>query len=290
MKGQIMKHVRCLIAALMLTLPAAMPAGTTDQYHRHTPRTETDTDAADSQPKAAGTATAAQTGQKTGSATAATPQQSSGKTVKSKQKSGRKAATAKKDSTKKAGSDATEEITAYSDTTSQDDYDDWAEDSMTYSGFSYTADEAFGNAIDDLLSMGGTMLGTLLILLILFVFSPLAILGLILYFVYKNRKQKYRLAEMAIKAGQPIPENMRIKTGTGSEDTMSKGVKNIFLGAGLMAFFWVLDISVGIGIGLLVMFNGAGQAVIAYTAERRRRRDGLNDGPDGSDNGTEDYR
>lgn len=282
MTGKITKHVGCIAAALMLMLPAAMTAGGADQYHRHTPRTETDGEAAVNKAEAVAAETA--------------PQKEAPKKAVSTRNSGKAAAVAKKGSAKKKTDDAgkgadeaTEEVTAYSDTTSQTGGYNPAEDSMTYSGFSYTYDDAFKETMSDMLATGGSMLGTLLILLIMFIVSPLAILGLILYFVYKNRKQKYRLAEMAIKAGLPIPDDMRIKPARGNEETIDKGIKNIFLGAGLVALFWCMDFSIGIGVGLLVVFNGAGQAVIAYTTERRRRRDRLNGGPGERDGRTEDY-
>ncbi|MBO5187092.1 MAG: hypothetical protein J6B91_08595 [Prevotella sp.] len=156
-------------------------------------------------------------------------------------------------------------IEAYSDTTTGTAEEDSYSPYDTASSQTYTFDTGVHTPVNDLMNMSNMMLNSIFIVVILFVFSPLAILGLIFYFIYKNRKQKYKLAEIAMKTGQPIPENIARNHAGNSDNQWSKGVKNVFLGIGLICFFRILDVNVGIGIGLLVAFNGIGKMVIART-------------------------
>ena len=82
------------------------------------------------------------------------------------------------------------------------------------------------------------------------------------------QKARYRLAEQAIAAGQPLPENLFKEAD--STDIRSKGIKNVFVGIGLFIFLWAITEEFGLGcIGLLVMFTGFGQLVIYYTQQDR---------------------
>lgn len=111
------------------------------------------------------------------------------------------------------------------------------------------------------------------IIAIVFVFGfPIAIVFLVFFFRYKNRKAKYRLVEQALASGQQLPENI-FKEATQMTDTRVKGIKNAFLGLGLFIFLWAATESFGMGcIGLLVMFTGLGQIVIHYTQQSIDRK------------------
>ena len=113
----------------------------------------------------------------------------------------------------------------------------------------------FGNAVSGLL---------IPIIAIISVFgSPVLILFIVFFFRYKNRKARYRLAEQALAAGQPLPEEF-IRENK-STDQRTQGIKNTFTGIGLFIFLWAITGEFGIGaIGLLVMFMGLGQWLIGY--------------------------
>ena len=92
---------------------------------------------------------------------------------------------------------------------------------------------------------------------------PVFILFVIFFFRYKNRKARYRLAEQALAAGQPLPAEFIRENKT--VDSRSQGIKNTFTGIGLFIFLWAITGEFGIGaIGLLVMFMGLGQWLIGY--------------------------
>ena len=134
--------------------------------------------------------------------------------------------------------------------------------SVSHSSASFTIDDDdfdfpfknFGNAIS-----GGILLS---IIAIIAVFGfPVFILFVIFFFRYKNRKARYRLAEQAIAAGQPLPADFIRDNKV--VDQRSQGIKNTFTGIGLFIFLWAITGNFGIGtIGLLVTFMGIGQWII----------------------------
>lgn len=90
---------------------------------------------------------------------------------------------------------------------------------------------------------------------------PVFILFVVFFFRYKNRRARYRLAEQALAAGQPLPEGLFKEEKV--VDTRSKGIQNTFTGIGLFIFLWAITGEFGVGcIGLLVMFMGIGQWLI----------------------------
>lgn len=98
---------------------------------------------------------------------------------------------------------------------------------------------------------------------------PAVIVFLAFYFKYKNRKAKYKLAEQALAAGQPIPADF-FKNQT-EKSMLNKGINNAFTGLGLFIFFWASTGEFGIGcIGLFILFTGLGQIVIHYTQENKK--------------------
>lgn len=118
----------------------------------------------------------------------------------------------------------------------------------------------FGNAV------GGGILLAIISIVMVFGF-PVFVLFIIFFFRYKNRKARYRLAEQAIAAGRPLPDNYLkdIKT----VDPRSQGIKNTFTGIGLFVFLWGITGEFSIGtIGLLVMFMGLGQWLIGATQKK----------------------
>lgn len=133
-------------------------------------------------------------------------------------------------------------------------------------GFTFESDDnalPFGN-LSDMIS-GGILFS---IIAIVAVFGlPVFILFVIFFFRYKNRKARYRLAEQAIAAGQPLPENFIRKNRPA--DQRSQGIKNTFTGIGLFIFLWAITGEFGIGaIGLLIMFMGIGQWIIGSKQQK----------------------
>lgn len=173
-----------------------------------------------------------------------------------------------------------DEIEAFSDTTSSQsgsvvatpvpldpDFDDFFddEDDGPVNGkiFSSFWDDMYINSF-----MG--MFFVLAVLIIIFVISPIVIIGLILWFVYKNRKNRMHLAEMAMQNGQPIPNDLMPKAAETSDDVRQKGIRQICLGIGLTFFLgWVAG-KIGAGIGILILCIGLGNIFIARSSKNKQ--------------------
>ena len=183
------------------------------------------------------------------------------------QKHRHSARTEKVDSTKN-NQDA---IEAFSDTTSTADADD-AEDDKYISHRHRTvvygdADDvkAIGDAME---KVGGIMVPSLVFsiiaMVILFILAPLLIIIVIFYFVNKNRKERYRLAQMAIQNGQPIPnEILKEQISPSRTSDYQTGMRQMFTGIGLAIFLGLIIGKIGFGIGALVFFIGLGKWFIA---------------------------
>ena len=172
--------------------------------------------------------------------------------------------TAQVDSTKN-NQDA---IEAFSDTTSTADAEDAEDDkyithrhrSVVYGG---------GEDLKEVMEgVGGIMVPSLVFsiiaMAILFILAPLLIIIVIFYFVNKNRKERYKLAQMAIQNGQPIPDEIlkeQITPSRGSD--YQAGVRQMFTGVGLAIFLGIVIGEIGVGIGALVFFIGLGKWYIA---------------------------
>lgn len=129
-----------------------------------------------------------------------------------------------------------------------------------------------GTIVNDIFSNIGVegMMGmtfVLMVLLIIFVIAPVIILALLFFFVYKNRKQKMRMAEMAMKQGQPIPDELFADHKETDNELWQKGLRQTFLGVGLLAFFGYIGSTLGIGIGILVTVIGLGKLAIVKTSK-----------------------
>jgi len=108
------------------------------------------------------------------------------------------------------------------------------------------------------------------IVFIMFCLAPVMIIALIIYFVIKSRKQKIQLAELALKNGQPIPQEVaKSKPQPNDQALWEKGVKRMFIGIGIVIFAIFIHSSMFKGIGFLVTFYGAGLAVVAWTTKKK---------------------
>lgn len=126
-------------------------------------------------------------------------------------------------------------------------------------------DDIFGNVGMEGL-MGMTFV--LMVLIIIFVIAPVIFFALLFFFIYKNRKQKIKLAEMAMKQGQPIPDQLLVEHKQTDDELWQNGLRQTFLGVGLLAFFGYVGSTLGIGIGILVTVIGLGKLAIVKTSKR----------------------
>lgn len=185
---------------------------------------------------------------------------------------------------------------AYSDTTAAATNDEWEDDSqpsayrVQYQSQWNNVDREFTERILDKIATSGYFI--VAIVFIIFIGAPLLLLMIILYFINRNRRDRIRLAELAIKHGQPIPGTERVvyreakpkeerrctsaprsaaerKEYTYDEDLRTRGIKHLAIGLGLMVCcltFWQNDFFGGIG--FLIACFGAGQYYMARSTKK----------------------
>ena len=159
-------------------------------------------------------------------------------------------------------------IEAFSDTTAAKsnanaDFDD-DDDNYTRHHVILDDDDARSVLENVFGGLGIAMIIPILAIVIFGLLLPLIILFTVLYFVNRNRRDKYRLAEMAIKNGQPIPDELlkEVKDDWDS-NSYNAGIRQMFTGVGLAIFLGIILDELGLGIGALVFFIGLGKWFIA---------------------------
>jgi NADH:ubiquinone oxidoreductase subunit 3 (subunit A) len=131
----------------------------------------------------------------------------------------------------------------------------------------YDDDNLFNYEIDNL---EHTIIISVIIIALVFCL-PVFIIFIIYNYRYKDRKAKYKLAEQALAAGQPIPDGL-FKDDNKKKDLRVIGIKNIFTGIGLFIYLWAVTNRLEIGcVGLLIMFAGFGKLLIHYTQSPNKK-------------------
>lgn len=159
-------------------------------------------------------------------------------------------------------------LEAYSDTTSSDsaindacDYDDAHAYHSKYSLGNYDDPFDFIGSV-----FGSGMLSAMVIFCIifglLFVLAPLIVCILLIRYLVRRHNDRIKLAEMAMEKGINVPENDRPIDKQSDEYLVKRGLRNVFLGAGLCAMFSWWNVDFLAGIGALIVFYGLGQTII----------------------------
>jgi len=160
-------------------------------------------------------------------------------------------------------------IEAFSDTTAaaedaEDDAYITRQHSVTYSSRDAEDVKEVMNAVGGLFNSWVAV--SIVAIVIIFLLAPLLIIFVVFYFVNKNRRERYKLAQMAIQNGQPIPDEV-LKDHIQDSDIVSgdytSGMRQMFLGIGLAIFLGIIIGKIGLGIGALIFFIGLGKVVIA---------------------------
>jgi hypothetical protein len=175
----------------------------------------------------------------------------------------------KNEPTELVDSTSKDDLEAFSDTTETADDSTVVSRSHRIGGWT-TGGVSLNDIVGDMdtTAIGG-MFVALLIVFIVFVISPLVIFGLLIYFVVKNRNQKIKLAQMAMQNGQPIPDQLLDEHRDSDDELRQKGIRQTFLGVGLLAFFGYVGSTLGIGIGILVTVIGLGKLAIVKTNNKQ---------------------
>ena len=163
-------------------------------------------------------------------------------------------------------------IEAFSDTTAEDAEDDKYISYRRRTSYSGGDAEDVKQVLEGVSSMvdSGMIIGIIAIVII-FLVAPLLIIITIFYFVNKNRRERYKLAQMAIQNGQQIPDDiLKEKQDDWDKNDYQSGMRQIFLGVGLAIFLGIVAGKIGFGIGALVFFIGLGKVFIAKRSDQPR--------------------
>lgn len=101
-----------------------------------------------------------------------------------------------------------------------------------------------------------------LIPILLFFVLPILLVLIIVFFVYKGRKAKYRAYQQMAEKGQDIPKSAYEALDPEDNKLRADGVRTICVGIGLAILLGIIMDEVGIGIGALVFFVGVGKYVV----------------------------
>ncbi len=160
-------------------------------------------------------------------------------------------------------------IEAFSDTTAAAENADAEDDTYTTHRGSVTFSSRDAQDVKEVMDAVGDafepwILVSIVSVVVIFLLAPLLIIFVIFYFINRNRKERYKLAQMAIQNGQPIPEDiLKEKQDEWDRSDYQSGLRQIFLGIGLAIFLGIAAGRIGFGIGALVFFIGLGKVVIA---------------------------
>ena len=161
-------------------------------------------------------------------------------------------------------------IEAFSDTTAVSSTNDTA-DADEQQVISYASNDARGifqeifSGLDDTAIAGMIFAG--FVVFLLFVLAPILIICAVFYFINRNRKDRIKLAQMAMEKGQPIPEDLlKEKVHNVDRADYQTGLRQMFTGVGLAIFLGIVVGDIGFGIGALVFFIGLGKWYIARQA------------------------
>lgn len=161
-------------------------------------------------------------------------------------------------------------VEVYSDTTSAQTtttqavtWDDWDDDdSDLKEGFKDLAREL---GTTDMMAI----FFILAVLFIIFVLAPVLIIVALFYFINKNRKQRMKLAQQAVEQGQPIPDQLLLESQPDASEEYKKGMRQFFVGVGLMFFLGFAAGEIGFGIGALVACIGLGKIAAAKLGKKK---------------------
>jgi hypothetical protein len=109
----------------------------------------------------------------------------------------------------------------------------------------------------------------ILIVSIVFLTSAVVV-GTVLYFVHRARELKHQTIRLALEKGQPLPPGLLADARASRPvNDLARGVKLVFLGVGLSAFFWFSHPHLW-SAGLIPLFIGVGYLVAHLLTGRAR--------------------
>lgn len=169
-------------------------------------------------------------------------------------------------------------IEAYSDTTSvaADEFAE-EEDMMTrHTRVSYDFDdfEDMPGWLQNLLGgsigvFGGIVAILAMLFVILIVLAPFIVAILVMRYLVRRHNDRVNLASKAMETGQPLPEELMPVDKQSDDYLRRRGIRNIWIGIGMMIMFGIWGADMLTGVGALVLCYGIGQVFIARSSKNK---------------------
>ena len=164
---------------------------------------------------------------------------------------------------------ADEAIEAFSDTTSvrvyvdddfdfvSDDFDDMPDWLVNFLGGSVGV-------------VGGIFLILMLIIAVFLALAPFIVAILVMRYLIRRHNDRVTLASKAMETGQPLPEELMPVDKQSDDYLRRRGIRNIWIGIGMMVMFGIWDADMLTGVGALVLCYGIGQIFIARSSQKKK--------------------
>ena len=173
-------------------------------------------------------------------------------------------------------------IVAYSDTTGVDTAaidnvpatSNWDDFDFEDDDFVSALKNILGIGVGGAIGVGGVILAIILCLFVLLLLlAPIIAIIVVVWIIVRNRNQRLKLAEKAMESGQPIPQEALKPVVETDDELWNKGIRNLFLGLGLIACGYFLIGDLLQGFGVVLAFYGAGQALIARSSKNKKKKE-----------------
>lgn len=122
--------------------------------------------------------------------------------------------------------------------------------------------------------VGGIFIILMLVFAVLLALAPfiviVLIIVLIMRYLIRRHNDRVALASKAMETGQPIPEELMPVDKQSDDYLRRRGIRNIWIGIGMMVMFGIWDADMLMGIGALVLCYGIGQIFIARSSQKKK--------------------
>ena len=116
----------------------------------------------------------------------------------------------------------------------------------------------------------GVLLFLMLILAVLLALAPFIAIVLVLRYLIRQHNDRVALASKAMETGQPFPEELMPVDKQSDDYLRRRGIRNIWIGIGMMVMFGIWDADMLTGVGALVLCYGIGQVFIARSSQKKK--------------------
>ena len=79
-----------------------------------------------------------------------------------------------------------------------------------------------------------------------------------------------------METGQPLPEELMPVDKQSDDYLRRRGIRNIWIGIGMMVMFGIWDADMLTGVGALVLCYGIGQVFIARSSQKKDNNENIN--------------